>query len=224
MQQLDLGQILLKNEILPAGKEEVDKMTINVERLNMQTFQGAFKSTLFLHTNIDLTMLRPISLNEDHEIPDIELSIGIPKFYFDFREKIVDLIFGILSQNFQEPVASLDVSELKQSTIELEKSGIFQPAPTIETKAITGPARKTLVLSANLGQVGLSVSRGEGVDANGRDTPIANFSLNGMNANLSMLSDGSLDLLFSMKAIVMEDTRATSQNQFKRVYWEILFG
>lgn len=64
---------MLNNEIVAVGKEEVDKMKIHVDKLNMQTFQGKFISTLFLHTNIDLTMVRPLSLNEDRAIPDLEV-------------------------------------------------------------------------------------------------------------------------------------------------------
>jgi hypothetical protein len=120
----------------------------------------------------------------------------------------------------QEPVASPDISELKDSSERVGSSELFKPEAPVSIEAegtAAGPVRKTLVLSARLGQVGLSVSRGTGTDVSGGSTTMANFSMNMMSANLSMLSDGSLDLKFSMKELVMEDTRSNSTNLYKKV-------
>jgi hypothetical protein len=58
------------------GVEEIDNIAINVVKLNLETFQGDFRSTLFLHTDIDVLLARPISENREHVIPDLEVIIS----------------------------------------------------------------------------------------------------------------------------------------------------
>lgn len=82
---LDLGRILVNNNITPVGEELVDTMRIKVVQLNLQTFQSDFTSVLFLHTDINMDLSRPISLNQDHKIPDLQVSC-----IFQFDSKLVD--------------------------------------------------------------------------------------------------------------------------------------
>jgi len=223
--QLDLGKIVLKNDFKTVGKEEVDEMTINVHNLNVETHQAKFISTLFLHTDIDLAIVRPVSSNTEFLIPDLELRISVPKFYFDFREKVADLIFSILGENMQEPVGSPDILELKGAESLGLGTDLSDFASAVTARRTTAETvldekvkpHKTLVLSAYLGQVGLSVARGTGVDEKKQSTALANFSLNTLKADITMMSDESLDLRFSLKEIILEDLRATADPQYKKI-------
>jgi hypothetical protein len=70
---LDLGRIIVDNTIAPLGDQLVDTMHIKVVQLNVKTFQRDFTSVLFLHTDINVDLSRPISLNENHAIPDLQV-------------------------------------------------------------------------------------------------------------------------------------------------------
>lgn len=94
---LDLGRIVIKNQIVPASRpqglpasqdfsESLDHMKIEVVRLNLQTFQSDFQAVLFLHTNISVDFLRPITRNADHLIPDVQVRQSSHVFFFFFKK------------------------------------------------------------------------------------------------------------------------------------------
>lgn len=146
--------------------------------------------------------------------------MDIPKINLDFREKTLGLVFGVLSENLQEPVASPDVQELQASTAaSLKSSGLFSARPLPgHVEAPRVGYWKTLALSAKLGQVGFVVSRGTGVTPKtGESTLLTSFTLQSLSAAFSMYNNGAMDLEFSLKEIFLEDLRVNTKNQYRRV-------
>lgn len=139
----------------------------------------------------------------------------------DFREKTLGLVFGVLSENLQEPVASPDVQELQASTAALLKSsGLFSARPMSDPVAAPPQVGywKTLALSAKLGQVGFVMSRGTGVTPKtGESTLLTSFTLQSLSTDFSMYDNGAMDLGFSLKEIFLEDLRVNTKNQYRRV-------
>ena len=64
----------MKNTFKTIQNIEVDELTVDVHRLNVEAVQGMLVSTLFLHTDIGVALVRPIYQNKN--IPDIDVSFN----------------------------------------------------------------------------------------------------------------------------------------------------
>lgn len=113
-----LGNILIKNSFEEQSENIImDTLTINFQQLNVLTYQDSFKSTFFAKTDLLLSVIRPLSKNEDLIIPNSNILVHVDNIKLDFQEKILGLFVGILSNNFSEEVPCADINEVKHPSL-----------------------------------------------------------------------------------------------------------
>jgi hypothetical protein len=110
-------------------------MTINVEKLNIKTYQDIFSSTPLVPSNLHLRIDRPLSQNLKHSLPAVkvhhfgpnlklvQVDIDVPTIEFDVCEAALPLFLGIIQENMVEPVPE----DMKEFGVVLAKLQVVDP-------------------------------------------------------------------------------------------------
>jgi len=145
------------------------------------------------------------------DVSDISLSV---------TEVQVEQALTLLTGNLGEPVTRPDVLEVEKVTnaltsVNFDAKSWAAQAPAPEPVVNDGNVWAGVVVGVNVAKVGLDIFYGNGVADDGTSSILASFVLRKMALSLTIKSDQSMALRFSLFEIVLQDARAKSPHTFK---------
>jgi vacuolar protein sorting-associated protein 13A/C len=228
---LDLGRISIKNkfERIDPHRVIIDDLKVSVESFNLRTEKMGAITPIIGKTDIIVGLRRAVERNERHWVPDLELAVGISAVSVSLCESQVAQIMKTLKLNVAAHPLRQDDIEMKKIAELLSGSSFNADSwrdaqskmqanalqPT--SQAAEGDPFIYLRMKLKLAQVAFALSEGSGLGSDGRHTSVVQLSMNDMSLLLDMRSDSALQMKFTLREIVAEDTRLRTNNQFRRL-------
>eukprot|EP01122_Echinamoeba_exundans_P003714 TRINITY_DN1378_c0_g1_i1.p1 TRINITY_DN1378_c0_g1~~TRINITY_DN1378_c0_g1_i1.p1 ORF type:complete len:3355 (-),score=763.88 TRINITY_DN1378_c0_g1_i1:110-10174(-) len=229
---LDLGRISIKNKFdrVDPHRVIVDDMKVSVESFNLRTEKRGTVTPIIGKTDLIVGLRRAVERNERHWVPDLELAVGISAISVSICEAQVSQIMKTLQLNVAGQPTRRDEVEMKKIAELLSGSSFnvdswrdaqskiqASAVPQAASAAAEGEAFIYMKLKLKLAQVAFALSEGNGVGSDGRHTSVVQLAMNDMALLLDMRSDSALQMKFTLREIVAEDTRLRTNNQFRRL-------
>ncbi|CAJ1068435.1 vacuolar protein sorting-associated protein 13A isoform X2 [Xyrichtys novacula] len=236
----DLGLLSVKNcfEKQPCKSNTkippvVDKMAVKLTDLKMyrttyidEGFQG--ETQVLMPVSLDLEILRNLSSNWYHSIPDIEITAHLKPMNLILSQDDMTVVLRTLSENLSEksdalpaprPAPPTDPSSDSVSNKESQGSGTTGPASsnTVVTAAVvevqkTSKLKSTLKVNFKFDSMTLVLFSPNGnvmqlLDSHDEQLKLAEFTLGTISTSVHMFSDGSMKASVGLAACLLDDKR-----------------
>jgi hypothetical protein len=224
---LSLGATTVANRLDTIAGIKYDFMTVNIKGLNLRAIVANLERTdvverfLIDHLDLSLAVNRAIEGNQDHLLPDVEISSTIEQIKISIAAADLDLLVGLLAGNFSEFVLRKDEVELQEAVAFLERINLVQfisnlvPLSTV-TNLSTIPFVKVRV-SFSILAVLATLYRSAGVLIDGGDSALLNAKVSSLDMNILVTSDEGIQLGLNVERIEVLDCSANTPNKFRYV-------
>jgi len=214
--QLDLGRISLHNKFLRDGDEVLDLLSVDVEKVNVQAFRNEDEWTLFLPTDIKITVLRPISKNRMHQLPSTEVRVVVGEIQFHFSDVLMPIVLGMVKDNFSETIGD-DTTELNVVLSKLQNLDPTLWTQMLETTQVNSAIPEenwvSLLVHVELARVGLQISEATGAGL----SPLLSLQAKQLRLKLEQFVNNVMKISFTMKNTTLQD----SERWIKTRFWTL---
>ena len=224
---LALGATTITNRMDTIAGVKYDFMTVNITGLGLRAVvrntecTGLVERRILDNIDLCLSVNRAIEGNDEHLLPDVEVSSSIEQIRISAAASDLLLIGGLLGGNFSEFVLRKDEVELKEAISFLESINLVQfisnivPLSTVSNLS-TIPFVKVHVSFA-INNVSLTLSRGSGVLENGEDSALLSGNVSTLDIGVIVTSDDGVQLSMNIERIEILDCSKSSDNKFRYV-------
>eukprot|EP01129_Flabellula_baltica_P006490 TRINITY_DN2434_c0_g2_i1.p1 TRINITY_DN2434_c0_g2~~TRINITY_DN2434_c0_g2_i1.p1 ORF type:complete len:2913 (+),score=603.66 TRINITY_DN2434_c0_g2_i1:175-8913(+) len=228
---LSLGEISVDNGFIEKNGEDVDSMDINISKIFMKIIQNEDTWNFIDDTTIGVTFERPLSLNSTHAVPSQMIQTDISEINLNFSEDSAHFLFSILTENMTEKPApddkeflnavqrwkqyrkdsQEDIPQVEEVEDNLNEIQVIE-YPKEDPKEDEVEVFTSMVIGAKMQAVSFSLFKGKNED-------LAHFSIQGLDFDMDMKSDGFMDIKMCIGDMVFKDTRVnpSKENKFKTI-------
>lgn len=211
-----LGDISIENTLDSTDSEEkawLEQYDIKIQDLNMSSSKQGLSPQILEEVNMTIMFSRAV-LNKNHEIPNMDLVVGISDMKLRLTKEQYALAFDVLNHNIQNTGAKASTS-----TGTTDGGSDKSEDDDVTTKTEPLPEKDYVLTKARIDfkDLDLRIFRGNGLNAEGKPDPIIDLNIQGMGVNYMDGAQKTMEANVRIGAIIMKDTRADSNNYFKEI-------
>ena len=224
---VSLGETMITNRLDTIAGVKYDFMTINVKGLGISAVvrnsecTGLVERRILENLDLCLSVNRAIEGNDDHLLPDVEVSSSIEQIRIHVAASDLLLIPGLLSGNFSEFVLRKDEIELKEAISFLESINLIQfisnIVPLSEVTNLSNIPYTKVRVSFAIAGVNATLYRGSGVLENGDDSALLSGIVSTLDIGVIVTSDEGVQLSMNIDRIEVLDCSRNTPNKFRYV-------
>jgi hypothetical protein len=224
---ITLGETTVSNRLDSIAGVNYDFMTVLIKGLALRAFvknpeqTGMVQRSFIDGLDLGLNINRAIEGNEDHILPDVDISSNIDLIHIALAGADLSMLVGLLDGNFSEFVLRKDEIELKEAIAFLENINLVQFISNLVPISLvnnlnTIPFVKVRV-AFNIAAVGATLYRGAGTLVDGGDSALLAAKVSTLEINVIVTSDDGIQLGLNVDRIEITDVSQGTNNKFRYV-------